>query len=179
MINSRRVGDLSPAHTYGVGAASGVVAGVAMGLVLQFGMDAMSLVGALYGMPTVLAGWIAHLVHSVAFALAFVTVVERTPVRVMVQSIPDSVGLGLVYGAFLSIAMGGLALPLMVNAVGAANLPVPLLPIPGSSGVVEFGLFLGLAHLVYGGLLGTVYGVARIDVILDERDEGVEAPAKP
>ena len=66
-------------RTWGGGVVAGLVAGVGMGLVIQFGAGTMALVGALYGFPTVFAGWVAHLFHSVVFALVFVAVVVLFP----------------------------------------------------------------------------------------------------
>lgn len=131
---------------WGGAAAGGLVAGVGMGLLMHFVMNAMPLVGALYGQPTVAAGWLAHLFHSVVFALLFAGVITRTSFRE--YGVLGIIGLGAVYGIILEFVAAGVVLPVWANAVGAAALPVPfLLPI---------GF---LTHLVYGVLLGAVFGV--------------------
>jgi two-component system OmpR family sensor kinase len=55
------------------GAAAGIVAGAAMGLVTQLGAGRLGIIGALYGVENVAVGWITHLYHSVFFSLLFVT----------------------------------------------------------------------------------------------------------
>lgn len=127
-------------------AAGGLVAGVGMGLIMHFVMNAMPLIGALYGEPTVVMGWLAHLFHSVAFALIFAAAIARTSLRDW--SVLGIVGAGAVYGLVLEFVAAGVVLPLWANAVGAATLPVPFL--------IPIGF---VTHLVYGLLLGAVFGV--------------------
>ena len=128
-----------------------------MGLVVHFGAGTMALIGALYGRPTVLAGWVAHLFNSVVFALIFVAVVSRPLLSEYTSSAAELVGVGLGYGAALGVLTGGVLLPAGLNAVGATDPPVPLLPIPGLVGEFTFPVVLGVAHLAYGALLGAVY----------------------
>ena len=127
--------------------AGGLAAGVGMGLIMHFVMGAMPLVGALYGQPTVLAGWLAHLVHSVVFALVFAAVLTRTSLGE--YGLLGIVGLGAVYGVVLELVAAGVVLPLWANAVGAADLPVPF--------ILPIGF---VTHVVYGVLLGAVFGAA-------------------
>lgn len=141
-----------------VGAAvAGLVAGVGMGLVLHFGAGTMALVGALYGRPTVPAGWVVHLVNGVVFGLVFAAAVSRPLLRDYTSSPAELVGAGVGYGAALGALTGGVLLPLWLDAAGATELPVPLLPIPGLVAELAFPAVLGVAHLVYGALLGGVY----------------------
>jgi hypothetical protein len=144
-------------QTWGGAVVAGLVAGVAMGLVVQFGAGTMALVGALYGQPTVLAGWAAHLVHSVLFALVFVAIVSHPLLDEYTSTAGEIVGLGVGYGAALGLFTGGFLLPLGLSAVGARELPVPLLPIPGLVGEFALPFTFAVAHLVYGALLGGVY----------------------
>lgn len=125
--------------------AGGLVAGIGMGLIMHFVMNAMPLVGGLYGQPTVAMGWAAHLVHSVVFALAFVAVVTRTSLRS--YGLLGMIGLGAAYGVVLELVAAGVVLPIWANAVGLGPLPVPF--------IVPIGF---LTHLVYGVLLGAVFG---------------------
>lgn len=143
---ARRAALVSP-ETWGGAVAGGLLAGVGMGLIMHFVMSAMPLIGALYGQPTVAAGWIAHLLHSVVFALLFAAIITNTSLRE--YGLLGIVGLGALYGLVLELVAAAVALPVWANAVGAAELPVPfLLPI----GFVT--------HLVYGVLLGVVFGLA-------------------
>ncbi len=161
-------------RTWGGGVVAGLVAGVGMGLVVQFGAGTMALVGSLYGYPTVLAGWVAHLFNSVVFALVFVAVVSRPLLDEYTTTPAELVGLGLGYGAALGVFTGGFLLPVGLNAVGARELPVPLLPIPGLVGEFAFPVVLGVAHLVYGVLLGAVYAsIAGIESAPGTDETGV------
>jgi uncharacterized membrane protein YagU involved in acid resistance len=136
-----------------------------MGLIMHFVMGAMPLVGALYGQPTVLVGWIAHLFHSVVFALVFAAVVARTSLRE--YGLLGMIGLGAVYGIVLEVVAAGFVLPIWANTVGAGPLPVPFL--------IPIGF---VTHLVYGVLLGAVFGyVVTRDRTASMTDERVERPA--
>ncbi|WP_089827644.1 hypothetical protein [Halogranum amylolyticum] len=137
---------------------AGLVGGVGMGIVLHSTTNAMPLLGALYGQPTVVGGWLAHLFNSVVFALAFAAAVTLTPLRDYARSVATCAGLGVGYGALLGVVTGGLVLPVALNLVGATALPVPLWPVPGGS--FAFGIFLAIGHLVYGLGLGAAFGVA-------------------
>jgi hypothetical protein len=129
---------------------AGLVGGIGFGLVLQFVMGAMPVIGSLYGQPTVLVGWLAHLVHSVIFAMLFVTLITRTGLRRYAGSTARITGLGTVYGSVLGVVTGAFVMPIWANAVAGAGMPVPFLSVPS---------FLG--HLLFGALLGSVYWVAR------------------
>ena len=148
-------------RTWTAGVVSGLVAGVGMGLVLQFGADAMPLVGALFGMPTVVGGWAVHLLTSVLFALLFAAVVSSPLLSDYTGTVGGTTGLGVLYGAGLGVVTGGLLLPLWLNAVRAEALPVPLLPLPAVVGEFVLPVVLGVGHLVYGALLGAIFALAR------------------
>jgi hypothetical protein len=62
-------------RTWSGAVTGGIVAGVGMGLLMHFVMNAMPLIGGLYGQPTVAIGWAAHLVHSIVFALIVAAVI--------------------------------------------------------------------------------------------------------
>ncbi|MFC6941696.1 hypothetical protein ACFQE8_17245 [Salinirubellus sp. GCM10025818] len=137
----------TPTRLWGSAIAGGLVAGVGMGLIMHFVMGAMPLIGALVGQPTVLAGWILHMLISVVFALTFAAIVARTSFRE--YGLVGMIGLGAAYGIVLEIVAAGFVLPLWANAVGAGPLPVPFL--------VPMGF---LTHIVFGVLLGAVFGYA-------------------
>jgi len=155
----------TPTRLWGGAAAGGLVAGVGMGLVMHFVMGAMPLVGALVGQPTVLAGWTLHLVISVLFALVLAAVVARTSFRE--YGLLGMIGLGAIYGIVLEVVAAGFVLPLWANAVGAGPLPVPFL--------VPIGF---LTHVLYGVLLGAVFGyVVTRDRTASMTEDRVERPA--
>lgn len=145
------------ASMWAAGAFAGLLAAAGMGLVLHAGADMMPLIGALYGRESVLFGWLAHLFNGVVFALVFVALVSRRVFREYTRSVTEHVLFGLGYGAALGVVAGGVLLPLWLGAVGATALPEPLVPVPGEP-AYAMGLFFALAHLVYGVLLGGVYG---------------------
>jgi uncharacterized membrane protein YagU involved in acid resistance len=130
---------------------AGLVGGVGFGLVMQFVMGAMPVVGSLYGQPTVLAGWVAHLVHSVVFAVVFVALITGTGLGRYARTTAGTTGLGTVYGAVLGVVAGAFVLPVWANAVTAAGMPVPFLSAASFLGHVLFGVLLGAAYAVIRG----------------------------
>ena len=151
----------TPTRLWGGAVAGGLAAGVGMGLIMHFVMSAMPRVGALVGQPTVLAGWIVHLIISVVFALIFAAVVARTTFHE--YGLLGLIGLGTAYGIVLDIVAAGFVLPLWANAVSAGPLPVPM------------GF---LTHIVYGVLLGAVFGYAVTrDRTAPMTEEPIERPA--
>ena len=147
---------MTSTRTWSGAVAGGLVAGIGMGLIMHFVMNAMPLVGALYGQPTVAFGWLAHLFHSVVLALVFAAVISGTSLRE--YGVVWMIGLGALYGIVLEIVAAGIVLPIWANAVGAGPLPVPF--------IIPIGF---VTHLVYGVLLGAVYGL----VTTRERSESV------
>ncbi|WP_440008062.1 histidine kinase [Halomicrococcus sp. SG-WS-1] len=125
---------------------AGVGAGIAMGLLIQFVMGIMPVIGALYGVESLAAGWIAHLLHSVAFALVFAAVVSRPPLSKYAESTASVTGLGLAYGVVLWLVAAAIVMPIWMGLVG--------LPSPGVPNVNPQSL---VGHLVYGVLLGGLY----------------------
>jgi hypothetical protein len=126
--------------------AGGLVAGIGMGLIMHFVMNAMPLIGGLYGQPTIAMGWVVHLFHSVVFALLFAAVIAQTSLRE--YGLLGMIGLGAVYGIVLELIAAGVILPMWANAVGLGPLPVPF--------IIPIGF---VTHLVYGILLGAVFGI--------------------
>jgi two-component system OmpR family sensor kinase len=124
------------------GVAAGLIAGGAMGLVMQFVAGRMAVVGSLYGVGNVAVGWVTHQYHSVFFALLFVAAtaswVRDTDTRRLVA-------LGAGYGAVLWFVAAGLVMPLWLRAVGV---PAPL---------PNLGLSSLLNHLLWGTVFGGVY----------------------
>lgn len=142
----------------------GLVGGAGMGLLLQVGgSNIIRLIGAMYGVPAVPAGWIAHLFNSVVFGLIFVWTVRLPFVEDFAETLGGCIGLGLIYGALLEVVSGGVILPLAVNLTGLKQVPFPALT-AGLAGTVTLAILVGVAHLVYGALLGAVYAAVRENV---------------
>jgi hypothetical protein len=142
---------------------AGLAAGGAMGVLLSLGTGLMPSIGALYGLPSVLGGWIAHLANSLVFAFVFTLVATRPFVRREPLMLSTYAGLGVGYGAVLGLVTGGVLFPLWVNAAAGAGLPFPFVPVPGLGLSASVAVF-ALAHLVYGAVLGTVYALASRSV---------------
>ncbi len=144
------------------GAVGGLVAAAVMGVVLHGLLGLMPTIGALVGIETVLAGWIVHLVNGTLFGLAFVAIFDRAFFDDLAEDVGDCVALGVVHSALLGMITGGLLLPVSMALAGATSLPVPTLPIPGIDAGVEFAVVIAVAHLLYGIVLGYVYGVLTL-----------------
>lgn len=127
-------------------AIAGLAAGIVMGLLIQFVMGIMPVIGALYGFPSLTAGWIAHLFHSVVFALVYAAVVGQPPLSGYAARITSGAGLGAVYGFALWLVAAVVVMPLWLSVVG--------LPSPGVPNINVQSL---VGHLVYGVLLGALY----------------------
>jgi len=134
-----------------VGIEAGLVAGVVFGLLIQFVIGAMPAVGALYGAPGLLTGWIAHLFHSAVFGAVFAWLAGTDALAGYADGVARSAGLGLGYGFVLWLVFLVFVWPVWLGAVGFPLAPpVPNLAVPPLVG-----------HLVYGLVLGAVYPVLR------------------
>lgn len=134
-------------RTLGTAALAGLVAGVGMGWFLQVVTGSLGVIGALYGVRAASVGWVAHLFHSLVFAVVFVAARSRLPRAT--AGLASSVGLGLGYGVLLWVVAAGAVMRLWLASLGVTP-PVPPLSLPGL-----------LAHLVWGALVGAV--VALLD----------------
>lgn len=146
------------ARAWSAAVGGGVAGGIAMGALLDATTNMMPTLGALYGQPTVLGGWAAHLFISVVFAIAFTVAVRATSLREYAETTAALTGFGLGYGGLLGVVTEGLVLPLAVGAVGTSTLPVTRLGLPDVAGPFAFAVVFALSHLVYGVVLGAVFG---------------------
>lgn len=128
-----------------VGAA--LVAGLVFGLMIQFMMGMMPMIGALYGSESALVGWIAHMVHSVVFAGLFAVVAGQTGWADRASSTGRWVGLGLGYGALVWFVAASVVMPVWLYTIGAID--GTMLPNINPQSIV--------GHLVFGLVLGLVY----------------------
>lgn len=150
-------------HPWVAAAVAGLLAGVGMGVVLTGGTEILPTIGAIYGMETFVGGWLAHLFHSVVFALVFAAILSRPLVRHESFGLSTFVGIGIGYGAFLGLVTGGVIFPLAINASIDAGLPFPFVPTPGIE-TFATALVMGVSHLVYGAILGPVYALVSRSV---------------
>lgn len=130
-------------------AVAGVAGGLVFGLLLQFGVGAMETVGALFGVPGLITGWLVHLAFSIGFALVFAGVIELETFEPVRNNLVTATGLGVAYGALLWLVNLAFIWPIWLNAVGfpaADAITVPYL---------DASAFVG--HLVYGAIVGGVY----------------------
>lgn len=134
---------------------AGLVGGLAGGLVFGAMMSAMMTpvmemaIPALYGIegPAGLAGWVIHMSNSAVLGVVFGILagsagLERSGLIV---------GVGLVYGAALWIALAAIVMPIWLGAVGFPATP----PLPNVNVMSLVG------HLAYGLVLGIVYASVR------------------
>lgn len=149
------------------GATSGLVAGIGMGIVFHAGANLMPFIGALYGWPTVVGGWVVHLVNSVFAGLLFAAIISRPILREQATTTTESVAAGVVYAAAIGLVSTGILLPVSMNMLGVQSFPEPLVPLPGMLGSFLVIVSVGVAHLVFGLLLGTVYATVKSYHVLE------------
>jgi hypothetical protein len=143
---------------------SGTVAGLASGLVfgvLLQSMGMMPTIASLYGSGSVVVGWLAHMVHSVVFALVFVAVLRLGPFEQYDGRLVPTLLLAIGYGIVLWVFGAAIVMPAWLSVVTTASPTVP---------VIDMQSLVG--HVVYGVVLGTVYPVAAGTVdLLPRRGE--------
>ena len=100
-------GDGGPALA---GALGGLVAGVAMGVVLHGALGLMPTIGALVGVVAVLVGWAVHLFNSALFGLFFAGVFDRAFFDDLRADVGCCLSPGVGHSALLVLVMIPLAL---------------------------------------------------------------------
>lgn len=147
----------------GDGVVAGIIGGIAMGVVLQFGTDILPLVGSLTGQPSLVIGWIIHLVMSAVFGAAFVVLVSLPIFHDVSRSFSGTVLLGIVHATMLATLVIAI-LPFTMTIFGTSQMGGPLpfqqVPGPGGGGLIPAAIF-GVSHLLYGAILGGAYAVLR------------------
>lgn len=136
------------------GALAGLLAAVAMGAVISItNLDTIRLaIAGLYGLRgSLLAGWLAHVVHGTLFGLLFAAVLSDPGLARVGERHRLSVPAGLVYGVVLAVAGAGVIMPIWLTLAGVPDPPT----------VVNLDPPVLLWHLVYGGVLGSVFPLVR------------------
>ena len=116
-----------------------------------------------------LGGWIAHLTNSVVLGLLFALIVSRWRFHDRTANLFEWAIYGIVYAAAIGLVTGGIMVPAALHLMDATALPQPVLPLPGITGSLLVAFSVGVAHVVYGVLLGTVYG--RVHASSEQRVE--------
>jgi len=143
------------------GVAGGLLAGLAMGLLVQVVLGRMTAIGALYtlGEPSLTVGWLAHLFHSVLFGALFSVaggprLVERLAARSSVGDAVDGYPAGLLAGIVFATALWavniGFLWPVWLGTVGLGGPPVPNFAVQPLVGHLVYGALLGLAVVALG-----------------------------
>ncbi|WP_435178816.1 histidine kinase [Halorussus sp. AFM4] len=132
------------------GATAGLIATFAMGLaisVVQLSTLQIAIAG-LYGFEgSLVAGWIAHLVHGSLFGVIFAGLMADPGLYRVSDSFSKTVVAGVVYGLVLAIIGAGIIMPIWFGLAGfptppsIPNVTVPLLIWHGIYGVVLGSLF--------------------------------------
>lgn len=120
-----------------------------MGLLIQFVMGITPVIGALYlGSPSLVAGWVAHMFHSIVFALVFVALVSADPLNRYMDSRVHATLAGAGYGAVLWVVAAVFVMPLWMQSIGLQGPGIPNINVQSLVG-----------HVVFGGVLGAGYKV--------------------
>lgn len=162
-----------------VAALAGLVAGIPMGLIIQFGTELMPIIGAIFGFQSVVVGWVVHLVASTVFGALFGWIVLLPIFRTLTDTVAECILLGVVHAESLAILMIGIVIPGMVELLGVSGEGVPLLQIPGPAGeaLLSAGVF-AFAHLIYGVVLGAGYALLE-DVSEEPEPRGPDGERAP
>jgi len=121
------------------GAAGGLVGGGLMGLLMHFQMGIMEVVGGLYTLESVAAGWTFHMIHALLFGLVFSAALSASWFRKYDFGPIAITFLGVAWGVSLWMVAAGLVMPTWMNAVGLQGPMIPNWAEPS-----------GIGHLVYG-----------------------------
>lgn len=124
-----------------------LVAAVVMGYLMQALAGVMPVIGSLYGVESLLVGWVTHVFHSLVFGLLFAGGCTLPYLRRATRTPAGLVGLGMGWGVVLWLVAAGIVMPVWLLAVGVPATVPSLRPV---------GL---LTHLVWGAVLGGGYAV--------------------
>ncbi|MFC5971984.1 histidine kinase [Halomarina salina] len=127
----------------------GILAGVAMGVVMAFAMPEMldEAIPALYGQEGALVGVTAHLAHAAVFGLLFAAIVRFGNLSRYTDDVTTSTALGLAYGLVLWILAASVVMPAWLDAMNVAGAPA----------IPTFDTMSLLGHAVFGVVLGALY----------------------
>lgn len=152
----------------GAGGLSGFLAGIGMGFVLQLGTDLLPVLGAYAGNASIVRGWAVHLLISIVYGVVFALLVAHPLIASLLapDGSYDYAFAGIVYAAMVmgAGALGTIAILPFVQELPWATAMGSELPGPALGGLVPAAVF-GVAHVVYGGILGfcfAFFGSTRV-----------------
>ncbi|WP_238378426.1 hypothetical protein [Haloarcula rubripromontorii] len=99
--------------------------------------------------------------NSAVAGLVFAVIVSRPVFHSQIESVGESVAAGVGFAAAIGLLSTGFLLPVSMSALEVQSFPEPLVPLPGMLGSFLVVASVGVAHLVYGLLLGWTYAAAR------------------
>lgn len=136
------------------GAIAGFVATVAMGFAITL-VDASTMrlaIAGLYGQSgSLLAGWIAHLVHGTLFGMLFAVILSDPGIYRVADWYWKTIVAGVVYGLVLAIGGAGIIMPIWLTVAG----------FPAPPSIPNLTASLLVWHLVYGVILGAVFSALK------------------
>jgi len=138
-------------------AAVALVAGLAMGLVMEGLAGTIPVIGTLYGVDSQIVGWVTHFFHSLVFGLLFAAGCTLPYGRSLTQSARGTVGLAVGWALALWIVAAGVIMPVWLLA---ANL---------STTIPNLTLAWLLGHLVWGLTLGAGYWAVPEPTVVRQR----------
>ncbi|WP_254534800.1 histidine kinase [Halomarina litorea] len=143
-------GEFDVAWAWKGGAVAGLAATVVMGAVITV-VDLPTLRGAIAGLygfeGSLVAGWLAHLVHGTLFGVLFAWLLSDPGLYRVHEWVWKSVLAGVVYAVVLAVVGAGIVMPIWLDAVGVAAQP-------GIPNVTTASL---VWHIVYGVVLGALF----------------------
>lgn len=143
-------GKFESSWAWKIGAASGLVATVAMGVAISTMNLAVlrEAIAGLYGFEGVLvAGWAAHLFHGTLFGIIFGGFMTDPGIHGVSRWAWKTVVAGVVFGIVLAIVGAGIIMPIWLGTVG--------FPASPEMPYVTVGTLVW--HVVYGFVLGALF----------------------
>lgn len=142
------VTDLVDDVDWRIGAASGAIATVTMGLAISLtDVEMFVTIAGLYGQAgNLVAGWLAHIAHGTIFGVIFAVALADPLLEDVPSSYRRSIVAGVAFGLVLTVVGAGIIMPIWALAVGLDGPGIPYVT------VASFAW-----HLVYGVVLGAVF----------------------
>ena len=128
------------------GLAGGMLFGIMMGL-----MGALPMIGRMMGMPSAAGGFVVDMAISAAIGVSFAVLFGRR-----LSGIRSAVQFGLLYGAVWFLLGPLTFMPVMMGA------GLPGVAASWSLGTMARMMPSLMGHLVYGGVMGAVYGLLNV-----------------
>lgn len=152
------------ARAVGAGLLSGFVAGLPMGLVLQFGTDLLPVLGTIAGETSTALGWVFHLILSAVYGVLFAVIVAYPAIHsfVLEFDVLEYTLLGVTYAVMIAAVSISL-LPFLFElpwVAGTVQEQLAFVPGPSFGGLAPAGIFAA-GHVVYGAVLGGGYATLK------------------